>query len=144
MRAISFRYRFECELVNKDTNVMEHYFTCLILSLKQIEDLVFKRVHDTKQGTVTILGITARDQFSEYIDEACVELYENDRCMDELERMGYIELKNGQWVWVLEDGKEALPLDKHYWHLRKIGTRWGDDAQGELRRYDMKGFEEIM
>jgi hypothetical protein len=114
------------------------------MSLNEVEKHNFKKKYDTIKGEVKVLNIIARDQFAEYIDELCIELFENDKCMDDKERIGYIIFKNAQWVWETEDGKEAVPLEKCYWHIRKIGTRWGDDNNGEIRRYDMKGFEEII
>jgi len=143
MRAVSFRYRLECELVNKDANKIDHYFASIVMSLKDIEERPPARKYHTQHGELTILGIVARDQFAEYIDESCQELFENDKCMDEKERIGFIMMRNGQWVWEQEDGTSE-PLEKVYWHIRKIGTRWGNDETGEVRRYDLKGFEEII
>ena len=143
MRVISFRYRFECEFVDVEKQILEHYFVSIIMPLNEIEKHDFKKVYDTPRGEVKILNVIAKDQFAEYIDEACIELYENDKCMDELERIGYIVFKNAQFVFEIEDSKETIPLEKCYWHIRKIGTRFGDDS-GEVRRYDLKGFEEIL
>ena len=144
MRALSYRYRFECEKINKEKGTMEHYFASIIMSLKQIEEHTFGKTYETKEGTLNILGIVARDQFAEYIDIDCIELFEHDKVMDDKERMGYIMFRNGQWIFEVEDTLEVVPLEKCYWYIRKIGTRWGDNENGEVRRYDFKGFEEII
>lgn len=153
MRDIRFRYMISCELIDKENNVIKEYIAPTYLMLKEIEEVKILKEYKLKDGNILkIRDIIARDMFTGYIDVDSEEIFENDKCINQMdERIGYIMFIKGQWVFEIEAdsmntvGKvENIPLESCHWIIRKIGTRYGNDNKGELRKYSIGDWEEIV
>ena len=145
MRDCRFRYRFHCQLIDNVDNKIYDYFASKILSLIQIEDMKFYKEYKVESGILKILGIVARDEATGYLDETQQDIFESDRCIDELDRIGYVCFRKGRWTWAIEgDSGEELELESHWWHIKIFGTIYGDDNLGEIKKFNTKGWEEII
>jgi len=150
---IRFRYMIECELVDKDNNFIKTYIAPTYLMLREIEEIKILKEYKLKNNNILrINAIIARDEFTEYLDINSEEIYENDKCISQMdERIGYIMFIKGQWIFKIETdgaqtmaGIEDIPLETCHWIIRRIGTRYGNDDKGEMRKYKLGDWEEIL
>ena len=152
MRDIRFRYMISCEIIDKNKKTIKQYIAPTYLMLKEIEEIKILKEYKLRDGSILyVRDIIARDLYTGYLDVDSEEIFENDKCISQMdERIGYIMFVKGQWIFEIEAdsmktvGKvENMSLETCHWIIRRIGTRYGNDDKGELKKYKLGEWEEI-
>ena len=145
MRDIRFRYRIECEVTTE--NSVENKILPYYLSIRDIEQRKFLKQFKIVKGNVRIRQIISRDEYTSFLDVEGNELYESDKVCKDNEQLGIILMRQGKWIVDFEESENyaacVIDVGSVAFCIKKVGTIYGDDEQGSVKRYFEEGFKKI-